>query len=256
MFMVKLFVVKENDFMKVKVMGTGCTWFKRNNTSFIIDDKIVFDVPSGTYKLINNYMQVKDIDSVIISHFHSDHFADFFIIATLFMRQYHKNRKENLKVYAPKGIVEKLVSFNTLLGGGEDECDPAQLTEHIDFIEIYDGFEFEQNGYKITSYRMQHGLVESYGYTFEDKDGKVFAFPSDTRVCDNLHKMLSKTNVAFLEMSSPVPHKGHISIENFLELQQQYSNTKFYPVHTSDECQEYAETHGMNAVHDGDVFEF
>ena len=27
--------------MKVFAVGTGCTWFKRNNTSFIIDEKIL-----------------------------------------------------------------------------------------------------------------------------------------------------------------------------------------------------------------------
>ena len=36
--------------MKVLAVGTGCTWFERNNTSFIIDDKILFDTPSGSYK--------------------------------------------------------------------------------------------------------------------------------------------------------------------------------------------------------------
>jgi hypothetical protein len=36
--------------MKVFAVGTSCTWFKRNNTSFIIDDKILFDTPAGSYK--------------------------------------------------------------------------------------------------------------------------------------------------------------------------------------------------------------
>ena len=33
---------KEANFMKLKVIGTSCTWFERNNTSFVIDKDIVF----------------------------------------------------------------------------------------------------------------------------------------------------------------------------------------------------------------------
>ena len=65
--------------MKVTVVGTSCTWFKRNNTSFIIDDDIVFDTPDGAYKDIINYIDIFKIRCIIITHFHTDHFTDLHI---------------------------------------------------------------------------------------------------------------------------------------------------------------------------------
>lgn len=239
--------------MKLKVIGTSCTWFERNNTSFVIDKDIVFDVPDGNYKLISKYTDISKLRCVLITHFHTDHFLDFRIIATLIMRHFEKyGRTENLRVYSPKGIVEKMVQMAELSYSGNDEKDADSIKKHIDFIEIEDGFEFEESDYKIKAYKMEHGAPETYGFTFTDKDGKVFAFSSDTKMCDNLHKMLETADYAFVEMSSTIPHRSHLSINEFVELEKTYTNAKFYPVHTSDACQKYAIENNMNYVNDGD----
>ena len=99
---------------------------------------------------------------------------------------------------------------------------------------------------------MEHGRPETYGFTFTDKEGKVVAFSADTKMCDNLHKLLKKADFAFVEMSSTVPHRSHLSIAEFEELEKKYKKAKFYPVHTSDKCQEYAIKNNMNYVNDGD----
>ena len=117
--------------MKVFVVGTACTWFKRNNTSFIIDEKIVFDTPSGSYKDIIKQIDIFKLDGIVISHFHADHFGDFPIFATRFMRESEKQgRTKKLKVYGPKSVLEKLIALNSVLGGADDECD-AELLQKI-----------------------------------------------------------------------------------------------------------------------------
>ncbi len=239
--------------MKLKIIGTSCTWFERLNTSYVIDKDIIFDVPGGNYKEIIKYTDISKLKSVIISHFHNDHFADFRVIATLTMRHYEKyGRTEKLRVYSPKGILEHLVSIAKLTYSGLDECNEESLTEHIDFITLEDVFEFEEGNYKIKAYKMEHGAPETYGFTFTDKEGKVVAFSADTKMCDNLHKLLENADHAFVEMSSTVSHRSHLSIAEFEELEKKYKNAKFYPVHTSDRCQQYAIDNGMNYVNDGD----
>ena len=243
--------------MRLKIIGTSCTWFERLNTSFVIDKDIVFDVPNGNYKSISKYTDISKLKCVIISHFHTDHFADFRIIATLFMRHFEKfDRVEHLRVYAPKGIVNRLTEIAKLTYSGLDECTEESLTKYIDFIELEDGFEFEEGDYKIKAFKMEHGAPETYGFTFKDSTGKVVAFSGDTKMCDNLHKLLENADFALLEMSSMVQHRSHISIAEFEELQKKYTNAKFYPVHTSDECQEYAIKNNMNYVNDGDELLF
>ena len=205
--------------MKVFAVGTSCTWFKRNNTSFIIDDKILFDTPSGSYKDIIRKVDIFGLEGIIISHFHADHFGDFPVFATRFMRESKKhNRTQNLKVFGPKGIVEKLVDLNTLLEGAEDECDEQLLRQNVDFFEVGDGDSFELAGYKVNVVAVDHGKAPCLGYTFEDKNGKIVGFSGDTRECDGLHKILEKSHFAFVDMASPVPAKAHLDSKRFVEL--------------------------------------
>lgn len=239
--------------MEIKVIGTSCTWFTRNNTSYVIDKDIIFDVPNGNFKPISKFTDISKIKCVLISHFHTDHFSDFRILATLTMRHYEEfGRTEHLRVYAPKGIVEHMIAIAKLTYSGADECDEASIRKYIDFIPLEDGYEFEEGGYKIKAFKMEHGAPETYGFTFTDKQGKVVAFSADTSMCDNLHKMLKNADFAFVEMSSPIPHRAHLSIAEFEALAEQYKKAKFFPIHTCDECQEYAIKNGLNYVNDGD----
>lgn len=239
--------------MKVNVLGTSCTWFKRNNTSYIIDDKIVLDVPAGNYKLINREVDIHSLDCVIISHFHTDHFADMHIIATRIMRR--AEREEKFKIYAPHGVLEKLLAFNKLMYGGPDECNAEDLTRYIEFVELEDGFEFETMGYKVKSLLMNHGQPETFGFIFTDKDGKVVSFSADTAMCDNVHKLLQSADFAFVEMSDLKPSRTHLGADEFVELSKQYKNVKMFPVHTSDRAQEFAIENGLNYLNDGDILD-
>lgn len=239
--------------MKVFAVGTSCTWFKRNSTSFIIDDRILFDTPSGSYKDIIRQIDIFKLDGIIISHFHADHFGDFPVFCTRFMRESERvGRKEKLKVFGQKGILEKLVALNTLLGAACDECSRESLQRNIDFIEVSDGDEFELSGYNVKVFAVDHGRTPCLGFVFEDKDGKTVGFTSDTKECDGLHKILKKSDVAFVDMASREPARAHLHCERFVELQSEYSNCKMYPIHTSDECQEFAENNGLNVLNDFD----
>ena len=237
--------------MKVYLLGTSCTWFKRNNTSFILDDKILFDTPDGSYKQVIRKMNIFDIKSVYISHFHSDHFTDLQVVTTRFMREGKKNGvKEKLNVYCPKGTLEHLIEFNKMIFAGEDECAAETLTENINFIEVCDGDEFEDLGYKVKVYEMDHGKVYCQGYTFTDERDITVGFTADTKACENLNKMLENSSFAFVDMAAISPHHSHLHADAFVELTKKYKNCKMYPVHTSDAAQEFAEENGLNAVYD------
>lgn len=238
--------------MKVYIVGTSCTWFKRNNTSFILDDKILFDVPFGNYKEIIKKVDLFDIKSIYISHFHSDHFSDLQIITTRFMREAEKRGiTEKLKVYGPKGTLDHLIEFNTIICGAPDEKDRESLTKMIDFVEVGDADEFEDCGYKVKVYQVDHGHMYCQGYTFTDERGVTVGFSSDTKACEALNQMIEKSNVAFVDMASVNPHHSHLDVGAFLDLTKKYKNCKMIPVHTSDESQKFAEESGLNVVYDG-----
>lgn len=241
--------------MKVTVVGTSCTWFKRNNTSYIIDDDILLDVPEGSYKDIVKNIDIISLKGVLISHLHTDHALDLHIITTRFMRENH-GRTTPLKIYAPKGTFDKIIGLHKLFYASDDECEKESYAGKVEFIDIEDGMTFDIGEYNVTVYKVEHGKPESFAFSFKDKNGKVVGFSGDTRVCDNLHKMLDVSNYAFVEMSAVKPHMAHISINEFVELSNKYENVKMFPVHTSDECQEFAIKKGLNYLVDGQELEF
>lgn len=240
--------------MKVYAVGTGCTWFTRNNTSFILDDNILFDTPNGSYKEIINQIDLLSVKGIFISHFHSDHYADMHIIATRFMRE-AKNHglTEKLKVFGPKGMLDKLIDINMVFCSAPDELDRYNFLKVIDFIEVGDGDEFEFGGYKIKVYELDHGDVYSQGYTFTDNRGVTVGFTADTRDCENLRKMLACSNVAFVDMSAIEPAKAHLDTKAFVKIEKIYPNCKMYPIHTSDKTLEIAKQNGMNLIGDGET---
>ena len=240
--------------MKVTVVGTSCTWFKRKNTSYIIDDNILFDVPQGSYKDIINRIDIFGLDSVLISHLHTDHVLDLHVITTRIMRE-NRGRQKPLKVYGPKGLFDKIIDLHNLFCGAADECDKNSYIGKVEFIDLEDGMIFSQGEYTITAYKVEHGKPETYGFTFKDKKGKVVGFSADTIVCDNLHKIITASDVAFVEVAAEKPSKTHICLDEYLEILETYSNKTIYPVHTCDACQKYVEENNLNPLHDGQVLE-
>ena len=241
--------------MKVNVIGTSCTWFNRKNTSYLIDDKIVFDAPNGAFKDVINLTTIEKISSILISHFHSDHFADFRVFALIFKNDL-KSLENKKMIYAPKGALDRVVELNRLMCGRDDELIAEDYLKTMTFVDLCDGLQFYVDDYKVTAYRMQHATHETYGFTFEDKDGKVVGFSSDTSMCENLHKILKKSDFAFVEMAAVKKSNAHLTIDEVEELIRQYPNCKIYPVHTSDKTQKYAEDNGMNYLQDGQVLNF
>lgn len=241
--------------MKVTVVGTSCTWFKRKNTSFVIDDDIIFDMPEGSYKDIIKLIDIFKTKAVLISHLHSDHCLNLHVVTTRHIRENH-GRTEALKVYCPKGTLERLIEMNKMFYSGKDECDASKYEGFVEFVYLEDGMTFKVGEYTVTAYKMEHGLPETYGFTFTDTNGMTVGFSADTRVCDNLHNILNKSKFAFVEMAAVQPHHAHVCTNEFVELVNEHKDTKIYPVHTSDAAQEFAEKNGLNYLQDGQVLEF
>lgn len=63
--------------MKLKIIGSGNIFSKWNSASYLIDDKILIDVPNGTCKILKNIgIESSKITHILITHFHGDHFLD------------------------------------------------------------------------------------------------------------------------------------------------------------------------------------
>ena len=94
--------------MEINIIGSGSIGATDMSASTLIDKKILIDVPNGIVKHIKKLgYNTGEIESILITHLHGDHFFD--IPFFMFDRYFQKN--DNLVcIYCPKGTKEKITA--------------------------------------------------------------------------------------------------------------------------------------------------
>ena len=233
--------------MKIELIGTGCTWTKRLSTSFIINDHIMLDCPQGSFKTMFNSGKLDKIDTVIISHYHSDHWADLHLFVEIL-----KNRKvtRSTKIYAPEGFWKYF----------ENVCNAFQLPKtlayaqtHLSFNKLTNGKVFKSGNLNITAYTVKH-IPDSFGFAISEGQ-KTIGFSCDTAMCENLVKIIKKSKAIFIDMAAIYPSDKHLSVNDVINLKKEFENVDFYPIHLS-KFSIAAAKNKMRLPKDGDVFNF
>ena len=63
--------------MKIKAIGTGAIWSKKNSACYLIDETILIDIPNGTCKELKRIgVEPIDIKYILLTHLHGDHYFD------------------------------------------------------------------------------------------------------------------------------------------------------------------------------------
>ena len=149
----------------------------RSRTQAIIDDKILIDWPADAFMhMIQNNIDYADIQTLIITHIHEDHF-------------YPKDLSTRRKWI---GMLEGCSQLNVY--GSADLFDQFMLdvekyqrqfpkdlpnTVNLKIVPPYETFDAE--GYSITPMRAYHGTENPYIYAIE-KDGKALLYAHDTDI--------------------------------------------------------------------------
>ena len=229
--------------MKITFIGTGNSGSKtRANPSVLIDDLLI-DIGCGTVKQLGNLnIETKGIKYVLISHFHSDHFAD---IIHLLVARYFRNENKNLiRILGPIGLEKTIRDFITLTQ------DNVMLLNNTEIIDLKENEELELDEFKITPLSLVHGNVKSiYGYIIE-KDNKKIGYACDTTVCDNFEEICKNVDYLFGDVNGITTTPMHMGLADFTEYAKKYKNCKFYAIHRGDyeDRNEY-----VNFPEDGDI---
>ena len=214
--------------MKIDVIGSGAIFTKYNSASYLIDDKILLDVPNGTCKkLMSMKKDIHEIRNVIITHFHADHYFDF---PFLYLNQMSDEGKTT--VYCDKDESYKLYDLVKL--GFPHIADI--MNEHISY-----NFEneFKIGKYKVKKVRVEHQeMINCYGYIFDDGNKKI-GFTGDSNLCDGSIYLASNCDYLISDCSYIEGKKSHLGIDNLLELLNKNSNLKIFTSHMNDDVREY-----------------
>lgn len=227
--------------MKILFLGTGTTASRAANTSFVVDDSVIFDMGGGTCKQLIKYNDLK-ISHCIVSHYHPDHFADVseLLIYSTFM-------KPTALTFVGDGIESRVRGLCGILD--------TMVSEDTKFKDIKDQ-SIDFGMFKLTAKTLGHGDSFSNAYILE-KDGKKIGYTGDTRMCNELHAIIPLCDKWIIECtydSEKNPSEWHLSKQQVEELALLNSNKTFYAVHRRNVS---AESKCKNIIfpEDGDVVE-
>lgn len=235
--------------MRLKIIGSGNIYSKWNSASYLIDDKILIDVPNGTCKILKNIgINLGKINHILITHFHGDHFLDIpFILLNKI-----SNNSECSNIYCDSSGENKVYDITKLAFPNKVE----KISNYFKYT--YDN-KFRIDQYVIEKIMLEHEEgIDAYGYIFQD-DEHYIGFTGDSGFCKNIEIMASKCNHLICDCDCIVGKKSHMGIDNLKELAMKYPNCIFYTTHMNDVTRN--NLNGLNiknivVLNDNDEFTF
>lgn len=172
--------------------------------------KLLIECGSGVLCNLSKYIDINELDAVLISHEHSDHCADLIcLIYNAMIEMKLGRRNKPLSVYVPESM--KYI---------KDFCN--------DDFAVFNVFN-EKSGFRMpgieVSFSRNIHPVESYSFSFvseEKNSSKKITFTGDTQWNDDLVKISRKSDLLVSECSLYKNFKniikGHLSSEEAGEL--------------------------------------
>jgi ribonuclease Z len=208
--------------LNVILIGTGSPMGDKARVSAciaVVAGKHTFIVDAG--EGANRNIQIAGIpakpDALLLTHFHSDHIASLGDIA---LGHWSRNKSDApLLVIGPSGVETVVKGFNeaySLDDGyreehhGVDWMPPSGAGSVARTVELgpeddASAIVFDEDGLKITMFRVDHGPVKpAVGYRFDYK-GRSVAMSGDTRYTESIAKNAAGVDILFNEaLSGPM----------------------------------------------------
>ncbi len=145
---------------------------------------VLLDAGTGTLASLLRRLDVLDVDAVVLSHEHPDHFVDVF--GYFVGRFFHPERPAaRVPLFLPEGMVSKLTAIQ------------ANLTEVLEPHELRPGDRFDVGPFEVRVARMDHP-PPTLGYRFE-AGRRSLAYSADTGPTDELVELARDADVLLAE---------------------------------------------------------
>jgi ribonuclease BN (tRNA processing enzyme) len=180
--------------VELTVLGAAGTWPPAGGETcgYLLSEgetRIWLDAGTGTFARLQEHIGIDDVDAIVISHGHPDHFVD--VIPCFYARHYGGMGRPGLPFYSPEGFMDQaslLVS--------EDGRDV--MREAYDFISVRHGDSFTVGPITFNAFTMTHIGVPALGYRIES-GGAVLAYTGDTGPCEEVVDMARDSDLLLAE---------------------------------------------------------
>jgi len=196
-------------------------------------------------------IQPEEIDTVVVSHLHGDHFGG---IPYLFLEgKYHSQRTRPLTLMGPAGLEKQVETVANALY-------PGLSAKNIDFPVTYQHLKGEEacwsHDLKVIPRLVKHGGGEAYGVRLE-LAGKVISYSGDTAWTDTLIPLAQGSDMLIVECFSydqPVP--GHLDYLRLLKESSRFDCRRMVLTHLGPDMLRHYDSLELECVKDGEVFTF
>jgi ribonuclease BN (tRNA processing enzyme) len=153
--------------------------------------RVLLDLGNGALGPLQRLVDLHDLDAVLLSHLHPDHFLDVCGLYVALKYDPDRHQQRRLPVYGPTGTFDRL---RQVYGGDATHFDAV-----FDVQEWSSGRTLTFGATSVTPLLVNH-TVESYGLRLET-DGAVLAYTGDTDSCPALHDLARDADLLLAEAS-------------------------------------------------------
>lgn len=240
---------------KLTVLGSGDAFASGGKycTAFFIEangKKVLLDCGATAFVRYKQMgMQAKDLDMVVISHFHGDHYGGlpFFVISA----KVEQAREKPLTIVGPKGVKEQVYRLQDAMYPGTD----VLLDElPFEFKEFSDAW-IEVNKMEVRAFPVKHSPPSNpHGVQLRWNE-KLLSFSGDTEWSDNLPILAQDSEIMICECNNlDKESPGHLSYQTLLDKQELLPTKRLLLTHLGMEMLE-AETSAYERLQDGQEIE-
>jgi ribonuclease BN (tRNA processing enzyme) len=152
------------------------------------------DAGTGTMANLQRHVALDDVDAIVLSHRHFDHFLDLYPYFLSRWLRWNERAVGKVPLFAPPGLFEHALQLEDGLAGA------------FDLSEVEAGTEFEAGPLRIRTAPMRHP-VPTLGMRIE-ANGSVLAYSADTGPTDQLIGLARGADLLLCEATFAVPGDG------------------------------------------------
>ncbi len=237
--------------MKLQLIGTGSITAPQTSASALIDDKILIDCGSGVIKqLMKQNIDIFDIDTILISHLHGDHFFD--LVYIILLRSF--NSVENdLIIYGPSNLKQSVIALFKIGYSDLEDIEKIFADGRSTIVE-FTSLDKKVDEHHLKSLLVEHGKTKpSFGFIVQ-KDNKKIGFSGDSCYCKAIDYLIENTDVAVIECSLPKNSEDHMGPEIIEKLAKKGEIIVTHMSLLTREILEKKQLENVTIGNDGDIF--